>query len=135
MYLALKHMPLSLVRCLFHLSLSSLSLSLYVLIRVVPVWVYLVWMAAANYGTRFGSDDLPNKLFYLFTMGGVVGVTMNINEGTSGFVTLGYFAAWIELVFMCAYIRIVVYLGPTSRAVRTFCYFNIFKEVGSGVGG
>lgn len=92
-----------------------------------------VWYEAAFYSTRFGTNDLPNMLFFSAVMGCVCFMTIHLEGGEGGVHIHGFAisAAAARLVFLVVYFRVWAIVDDNkawgaARAGMSKCIFMCF---------
>jgi len=83
------------------------------------VWGF--WLQSCHYATRFYSDDLSNKAYFLLYQAGIIGMAINIEGGIKGDNTVRFcaFAAYINCLEVMMQMRVYLYFnGEAGHSAR-----------------
>ena len=96
-----------------------LNFTLYVFL------IWNVWHSASDYGTRYGSNDLANMIYFSFYMLAGVGMAMNLREGIVGESRRGFAGSCMTAYLFQSMIHLRIWYTPPNQKAKDYAIFSI----------
>jgi low temperature requirement protein LtrA len=87
--------------------------------------IWNVWHSASDYGTRYGSNDLANMIYFSFYMLAGVGMAMNLREGIVGESRRGFAGSCMTAYLFQSMIHLRIWYTPPNQKAKDYAIFSI----------